>query len=464
MILSIKKFNEMDLIQFAEFSGDFNQIHLDPNYVSRTPYEKPIVHGIHILLYSLECLAPKVVKSIKKCRVIFNKSVQVDQEISIEWDVTTNSLSVKDKNSKVLVKIFDILFQENMLQKFSDTAPPYQNQKILPQETDISNLTINSKTSYKYNGNSNLCEILYPVLTKLYGVNTLCEIAKLSAFVGMKIPGKYSLFKGVSIEMNNSKKPNQLFKISSIDERVGAVSIEYTGVAIKAQIKAFFRPKPINIPNCSEISQSVNPAIKFENISVLIIGGSRGIGAWASKIFAIFGFNVTITYSKNHLEAVNIQNDITTNGGKCRIIEYDVLTSPISLWQKHKFEYVLYFATPPIVANYSGAFDNELYNKFRKFYVDAFEKLVLELSPRCKKFFYPSTTLIDSPELGFEEYIKAKTKGEKICEYHNEDKKNDIIIRRLPRLSTDQNNWIFGKNTISPKAEVIKILELLTTS
>jgi hypothetical protein len=464
MILEIKKFSESDQIKFANFSGDFNEIHLDPSYASRTPYEKPIVHGIHILLYSLECLTPKVLKAITSCRVIFNKSVQIDQEISINWDMSSRLLSINDSNSKVLARISDIQFCENHFKEMKYPLPLHQSQKFPPQEANISSLKLNSEFSYEYNGDSQLCQVLYPELSKLYSVSTLCEIAKLSAFVGMKIPGKYSLFRGINMEIGNVENPTKTFKISSIDERVGAVSIEYTGFEIKAQLNTFFRPKPIGIPLCAEINQSLNTMVKYENMSVLIIGGSRGLGAWASKIFAVLGFNVTLTYNQNYVEAKNVQDDIVSFGGNCRIVKFNVLTSLINTWQDDRFDFVLYFATPAIISNYSGVFNSALYNNFRKFYVESFEKFVVELSPRCGNFFYPSTILIDAPELGFEEYIKAKTEGEIICRYYTDVKNKQIIVRRLPRLATDQNNWIFGKNTASPMEEMVKIFELLITT
>lgn len=56
MIIGTKKFNTIDNIYFAEFSGDFNPIHLDSEFASRTPYESPIVHGTQVLLWSLENL------------------------------------------------------------------------------------------------------------------------------------------------------------------------------------------------------------------------------------------------------------------------------------------------------------------------------------------------------------------------------------------------------------------------
>jgi hypothetical protein len=64
----------------------------------------------------------------------------------------------------------------------------------------------------------------------------------------------------------------------------------------------------------------------------------------------------------------------------------------------------------------------------------------------------------------FEEYIKAKTEGEIICKYYTDVKNKQLIVRRLPRLATDQNNWIFGKNTVSPMVEMVKIFKLLITT
>ena len=83
-----------------------------------------------------------------------------------------------------------------------------------------------------------------------------------------------------------------------------------------------------------------------------------------------------------------------------------------------------------------------------------------KLNPNCITY-YPSTTLIDIPELGFKEYIKAKKQGEKFSRDYRIGKFGKIISTRLPRLLTDQNNWIFSKSTTSPEAEVEKIIKIL---
>ena len=67
--------------------------------------------------------------------------------------------------------------------------------------------------------------------------------------------------------------------------------------------------------------------------------------------------------------------------------------------------------------------------------------------------FYPSTTFIDRPEKGLEEYIAAKLKGEEICRELN-GKDFRIIVERLPRMNTDQNISLL-KLSMSNEIEVM---------
>lgn len=41
-----KTISEYDIVQFARLTGDFNPVHLDPEYAKTTPFKERIAHGI----------------------------------------------------------------------------------------------------------------------------------------------------------------------------------------------------------------------------------------------------------------------------------------------------------------------------------------------------------------------------------------------------------------------------------
>ena len=53
-ILTTCSFGWVDQHRFAQLSGDRNPMHVDPVAARRTLFGRPVVHGIHMLLRSLD--------------------------------------------------------------------------------------------------------------------------------------------------------------------------------------------------------------------------------------------------------------------------------------------------------------------------------------------------------------------------------------------------------------------------
>ena len=57
---TVKKFDQKDQLDFAQASGDFNPVHVDPIYARRTLFGGQVVHGINLLLWALDIFAKNI--------------------------------------------------------------------------------------------------------------------------------------------------------------------------------------------------------------------------------------------------------------------------------------------------------------------------------------------------------------------------------------------------------------------
>jgi hypothetical protein len=63
---------------------------------------------------------------------------------------------------------------------------------------------------------------------------------------------------------------------------------------------------------------------------------------------------------------------------------------------------------------------------------------------------YPSTSFIEEPAEGFEQYVQAKLKAEALCQTLNQQTILKVFSIRLPRLATDQNQSFAATGLASP--------------
>ena len=70
-----KKFNNNDQVKFSKLSGDLNPIHLDQSYAANTLFQKIVVHGLNIVIWSLEKVIASNIKNIIRIKINFLKIV-----------------------------------------------------------------------------------------------------------------------------------------------------------------------------------------------------------------------------------------------------------------------------------------------------------------------------------------------------------------------------------------------------
>lgn len=102
-------FSQIDVILFAQVSGDNNPLHLDADFASKTPFKKPIIHG---------ALASSVFSKIMGTEFPGYGSVYMKQiseykrpmfvDTDYEAVFTVMSINTEKHSAEISTEIFDV--------------------------------------------------------------------------------------------------------------------------------------------------------------------------------------------------------------------------------------------------------------------------------------------------------------------------------------------------------------------
>jgi len=458
--------------QFASLSGDFNPIHLNPNIARRELFGNIVVHGMHLILSALETFAfqNKTQKHILidslKAKFFSPAFVGKPLKFIIEYDEKLIKIEIRDIKRSLLAEMFINYRSEKY------TAGEIINKKIKVSQPE----NINIKKSIGLKGelplflDKELRKILFPSLHKLADIQ-LAEILVMTRIVGMKCPGKQSLFTGVNVVFEKSENKLVRYLSKNIVEKFSMATIGFEGPSLKGELYTFFRPKSTIQPKIEKISENI-PKNIFKEVNALIIGGSRGIGETTAKIIAAGGGKTVITYNLGKSDAEKVCKEINDAGFSSKCFKIDIENFDNSLKEKifeFGFNVIFYYPSPKIMA--SKKFDSQLFNNFLYYYVEQFENMIRQVSLASIKdivVFYPSTINITERTPEFTEYIMSKMAGEYLCDSLSNGYENiNIIVERLPRLQTDQTMNLQNKIAESTSSVmlpiVLKINKLITS-
>ena len=450
-IISKKCFLLSDQVIFARFSGDKNPIHLDKIEARKTLHGQCIVHGMHCLLWALDSLAKKNHITSSKIVVRFVKPIFLGEEVYCTWNEENKRLSILA--NEITYAIIDLVIKK-ITPNNEILTPIEEATRNTPLELTFLESSELSNQPFKIFGDTNLANQLFPSFSDLYGTAIACEIGAISQIVGMECPGLHSLFAALKVEIT-SKSSSSVYRVSKSDERFNYLNISVKGSTLVAEIDALFRPMPSKNPHVSSLANLIKHN-EFKNIHALIIGGSRGLGEVVAKLISAGGGQSTITYHVGNEEAERVVNEIQEWGGKCKMRQLTINKKNSLSFNYSNINQIYYFASPKILGKRSKNYDEKMLSLYRTIYVDCFNNICKNLVSRNSKcsVFYPSTIFIDNPQPGFENYVKVKIEGEKLCVELNKNSAIDIIAPRLPVLDTDQNQSIINQQPIN-NAEIL---------
>ena len=438
----LKMYKNSDILSFANLSKDFNDIHFDNEFTYRSVYGKKIVHGILILLDTLEKLnSDKILFKVKNINCKFLAPIFVGEKIFFLKNFQKNRVSIKIFKENNQVCQYIIFF--------------FSEKKINILNLKKKKLINFKKNIFKKNK--------YKKRRKIFGVNLIKTLINISYLSGSIIPGNKSILLNIEINLinkdDNKKENNKKIISFNFDKRFRLYQVILKNNFKIISIKHPEFPKQHEIKNLRKKISYKALIHKFKKKKCLIIGGTRGLGELFTKILYIVNARCVCTFYKSKKQLIILKKDF--NLKKINFIKHDITKK---FFLNESFDYIFYFATPKIESN-KKKFNQDLYKKYKLYYNDLFFKLFKFYHNRNKnlKIFFPSTNFLNYKKSSYKEYCLAKKNTEKKVLYERKfNKVNNIFFSRLESQHTDQNLSLFGfQDTKDLKNKSVKIANLI---
>jgi acyl dehydratase/NAD(P)-dependent dehydrogenase (short-subunit alcohol dehydrogenase family) len=447
-LLAERTFTLADLIAFAELSGDFNPLHTDPVAARRTPFGECVTHGVFVLMWALESLQAQSGSKRHWAKI----SAKFLRPVLTGLKVTTAAKEINDDEISLTVsEAGRVLLQCEITWAGADstTKTSGASDGLPPRE---------KPAQARFETTATACEMLdlfwsarhgsklFPALAATQPPDSLAALLAATRVIGMKVPGKHSVFLQLDLTFTPHPEIRQPFTYRVAEYRKSSqrLGIAIAGAAGYGMLWALVRPAPVEQPDMAAVMQRI-PADRFCGRRVIVVGGSRGLGEIAAKALAAGGAEVALSYRLGGDDANQVVADITARGGKASAFQLDTATMD---WEQNlaangaQFDHLCYFPTPPIVGGDGSTFNAELFEKFCAVYVAGLVHVAQWLAKQTAgqfALFNASTVYVATPPLRNLEYAAAKAASEACCRWLAAAyPKARVYAARFPRLNTDQ--------------------------
>ncbi len=448
-----------DSAAFADLSGDFNPLHLDPIVARRLLFGSTVAHGVHVLMAGLDAILTgcHVTLRLSALRVIFLGPPIHGEPLAASCSQQPNGvLSLTIRQSGVALQSITATFLD--ADGSSDLAVP---DRPVPRRQPLD--LVLADAGERSGGvelalDRKLAHALLPALARCLPASQLAVLLASTRIVGMECPGLRSIYADLALTLAPPPAAGEThlaFRTLRADRRMSLIRLGIDGAGASGEITALFRPDPVAQPQAAALMQHV-VAGEFAGQRALVIGGSRGLGETTAKLLAMGGAEVAITFARGQDDALRVAQDIVSRGGSCGCFQFDVTGPPAELEGRDLPDgfsptHVYFFATPPIQLVKGRSFSDVRFRQYCDCYVGGLTRSLAAIdrlfavNEAPLALLYPSTIFLDDMRTDAVEYIAAKAAGEAVCRLLARARKGlRVACPRLPVLRTDQTNSLRG--------------------
>jgi len=197
--IAVRRFSSDDQQAFAEVSGDFNPMHMDPIAARRTSAGGCVVHGVQSMLWALEELADSLeLEQLRSLDADFGQFLYVGERVELSFDWQSQTVARIELRADG-TRVSQYLLKFGSLARGDD--PPSQVGAQIEYGADVrSPLPLSweevsaASGSVHYFSSADAVRHHYPRLAAKIGVERVAGILAFTRLVGMACPGLHSIF------------------------------------------------------------------------------------------------------------------------------------------------------------------------------------------------------------------------------------------------------------------------------
>ena len=457
-----------DQLRFAQASGDVNPAHVDEIEARRTIFGRPVVHGIHALLWCLDALSTRLgyAARLRSVQVSFVKPVVVGEATWLTVRSEAEHLFILTLHSEVdeLARI-EVLLEP--LDAPSLSGWPSERPGLgQPKPLLFSPALVDMRGELDIVAELDLLRELMPSSQPLLSGWQTAFLVTTTRLVGMEMPGLNSLYSELTLNFGDRDLhvDSMLYKVERVNSIFRSMTISVGAGLARGTIKAFARPEIRPMPTAAEAVGRI-AAGRFAGQRALVVGGSRGLGALTAQLLAVSGAEVVTTYARGRDEAERLASELKTLGHYCLAARFDIEDDTASLSEmlpaKWTPTHVYYFATPFIFAGSRRKLSPTLLNRFMTHYVTGFWRVFEQAQALgdLRAVVYPSSSALDELPPAMLEYAVAKAAGETLVAYINQHyPKIEVHKPRFGRMDTDQTVSLMPVANADPIPVLVNLL------
>jgi hypothetical protein len=231
----------LESLRFAECSGDFNPLHIDPVTAGRSRFGGTIVHGVHAFLKAVDTMldATRQPVAFRSLRLKFHRPVPTGAPVD-------SIVGVVGAKHSLQLSCGSQLAQKNTFEwvdsaEESGAADGPSDFRREPRELTLEEC--GSASGFVSTGfEAALAKHLLPSASQWLPAAQLGTILALSRIAGMECPGLNSLFFSCEGEfVEGQSGPGLSFRTVETDDRLGMVYIEIHSPSFRGKLQAILR-------------------------------------------------------------------------------------------------------------------------------------------------------------------------------------------------------------------------------